>query len=107
MVVRESMWMSRLHDAIQLASGWFDYQIHRFTVNEAFYGNPVRRENQTEIEDDRDFARRSGDRAQRGVSLRVFFGDTWQVDIRVEKAEPAQTGVKYPHLTDGKVQWPA
>lgn len=107
MVVKESMWLSRLHDAIQLAFGWFDYQMHRFTVGGVFYGNPVRRENQTEIEDDRDFALTDLELAPKEVFLyEYFFGETWQVDIRVEKAEPAQPGVKYPLLTDGKHNGP-
>ena len=107
MVVKESMWLARLHDAIQLAFGWFDYQMHRFTVNEAFYGNPVRRENQTEIEDDRDFALADLELAPKEAFLyEYFFGETWQVDVRVEKIEAAQTGVKYPFLTDGKHNGP-
>lgn len=107
MVVKESMWLSRFHDAIQLAFGWFDYQMHRFTVGGVFYGNPIRRENQTEIEDDRDFALTDLELTPKETFLyEYFFGETWQVDVRVEKAEPAQPGVKYPFLTEGKHNGP-
>jgi hypothetical protein len=30
LLVRESMWLSRLHDSIQVAFDWFDYQTHVF-----------------------------------------------------------------------------
>lgn len=107
MVVKESMCLSRLHDAIQLAFGWFDYQIHRFTVNEACYGNPVRRENETVIEDDRDFSLADLEIGVKDSFLyEYFFGDAWAVDLRVEKIEPAQAGVKYPVLLDGRHNGP-
>lgn len=107
MVVRESMWLSRLHDAIQVAFGWFDYQLHRFTVNDIGYGNPVRRENETLVEDDRDFSLADLEIAPKESFLYEYqFGDGWQVEIRVERAEPAQTGTKYPTLTDGRHNGP-
>lgn len=107
LVVRESMWLSRLHDAIQVAFGWFDYQIHRFAVGETFYGNPVRRENRTEIEDDRDFTLADLQIGPKDTFVyEYFFGDGWQIDIRVEKVEPAQPGTKYPKLVEGRHNGP-
>lgn len=107
MVVRESMWLSRLHDSIQVAFGWFDYQIHRFVVNEVLYGNPVRRDNETLVEDDRDFSLAElGVGPKDALLYEYCFGDGWTVDIRVEKAEPAKTGVKYPLLVEGRLNGP-
>jgi hypothetical protein len=107
MVVRESMWLSRLHDAIQVAFGWFDYQIHRFVINEVIYGNPVRRENETMVEDDRDFSLVDLEIAPKDTFLYEYcFGEGWRVDVVVEKAESAKTGVKYPHLVDGRLNGP-
>ncbi len=107
MVVRESMWLSRLHDAIQVAFGWFDYQVHRFTIHDLVYGNPVRRENETVVEDDRDFALADLELGPKDTFLYEYcFGDGWQVDVRVEKAETALKSVKYPLLTDGKHNGP-
>lgn len=106
-VVRESMWLSRLHDAIQVAFGWFDYQVHRFTVNDIPYGNPVRRANETLVEDDRDFSLGDLQVAPKETFLYEYcFGDGWQIDVRVEKTELAQTGVKYPMIADGKQNSP-
>src|SRR5271167_562251 len=53
LIVRESMWLSRLHDSIQVAFDWFDYQTHVFTLDDLRFGNPLRRDDLT-IEDDRD-----------------------------------------------------
>ncbi|HLP08039.1 MAG TPA: plasmid pRiA4b ORF-3 family protein [Opitutaceae bacterium] len=107
MQVRESMWLSRLHDAIQIAFGWFDYQVHRFAVGSTLYGNPVRRENETLVEDDRDFSIADLDLGVKDTFIYEYcFGDFWRVDISVEKLEPAKKGVRYPHLTGGHLNGP-
>ena len=41
LLVRETMWLSRLHEAIQVLFGWYDYQSHVFFVGEKRYGNPM------------------------------------------------------------------
>src|SRR5471030_1209899 len=53
LLVRESMWLSRLHDTIQVAFDWFDYQTHAFNLDDLRFGNPLKRDELT-IEDDRD-----------------------------------------------------
>lgn len=106
-VVRESMWLTRLHDAVQILFGWFDYQLHRFIVNDVQYGNPVRKDNETLVEDDRDFSLADLEIAPKETfTYEYVFGEGWVVDIKVEKAESAQTGVKYPLLLDGKQNGP-
>ena len=32
--VRETMWLSHLHDTIQVAFDWFDYQTHAFALDD-------------------------------------------------------------------------
>lgn len=85
LLVCETMWLSGLHDAIQAAFGWFDYQNHVFSVGEKRYGNPVRREGAM-VEDDRDVslseARFSG---HEHLAYDYLFAEGWHVGIRVEK----------------------
>ena len=107
MVVRESMSLARLHDAIQIAFGWFDYQVHRFVVNDLFYGNPVRRENVTTIEDDRDFTLADLELSPKETMLYEYnFGDGWRIGMLVERIDTAKTGVKYPLLSAGSLNGP-
>src|ERR1700712_817802 len=53
LLVRESMWLSRLHDSIQVLFDWFDYQTHAFILDELRFGNPQKRDD-ISVEDDRD-----------------------------------------------------
>ena len=51
LLVRESLWLSRLHDGIQIAFDWFDYQTHVFSIGDRRLGNPVTGPNP--VDDDR------------------------------------------------------
>ena len=85
LLVRESMWLSRLHDSIQVAFDWFDYQTHAFTLDDLRYGNPVKRED-LNVEDDRDVALADLDLEHRGRFLYDYhFGEGWQVEVRVAR----------------------
>src|SRR3569833_781624 len=53
LLVRETMWVTRLHDCIQIAFDWFDYQTHVFVLDNLRFGNPQQREDAS-VEDDRD-----------------------------------------------------
>src|SRR3954470_6668379 len=53
LLVRESMWLSRLHDSIQVLFDWFDYQTHAFVFDDLRFGNPQKSE-EVSVEDDRD-----------------------------------------------------
>ena len=95
-IVREDMWLQQLHDTIQIAFDWFDYQTHEFVVGEARYGNPIQREEFT-IDDDRDVTLEDIDLALREAILyHYYFGEGWTVEVRVEKVVPAKKGVAYP-----------
>jgi hypothetical protein len=102
LVVRESMWLSRLHDSIQLVFDWFDYQTHAFNLDELRFGNPLKRE-ELVIEDDRDVTLADLDlEHHERFTYGYHFGEGWQVEVRVEKNEAAQKGAHYPLCVAGE-----
>jgi hypothetical protein len=102
LVVRESMWLSRLHDAIQVAFDWFDYQTHAFNLDDLRFGNPLKRDTLS-IEDDRDVTLADLDLERRDrFTYGYHFGEGWQVEIKVEKVGAVEKGVPYPSCTAGE-----
>jgi hypothetical protein len=102
LLVRESMWLSRLHDTIQVAFDWFDYQTHVFALDDLRFGNPMKRE-ELLVEDDRDVALADLDLEHRErFSYAYHFGEGWQVDIKVEKSGPLEKGLHYPMCIAGE-----
>jgi hypothetical protein len=102
LVVRESMWLSRLHDSIQVALDWFDYQTHAFNFDDLRFGNPVKRDDTT-VEDDRDVTLADVDLEHRErFTYSYHFGEGWQVDLKVEKSGPVEKGAYYPLCTGGE-----
>jgi len=102
MVVRESMWLSRLHDSIQVLFDWFDYQTHAFNLDDLRFGNPLKRE-ELSIEDDRDVTLADLDlEHHERFTYGYHFGEGWQVEIRVEGHEVAKKGAQYPLCTAGE-----
>ena len=102
LLVRESMWLSRLHDAVQVAFDWYDYQTHVFGLGELRFGNPVKREDLV-IEDDRDARLVDlGFEPQTHFTYRYDFDEGWQVDIVVEQIGVLKKGVRYPRCIGGE-----
>jgi len=102
MLVLETMWLSRLHDAIQIAFDWFDYQTHVFALDDLRFGNPVKRDDYL-VEDDRDVTLGDLNLAHRDrMTYDYEFGEGWRVDIRVEKTAAAGKGVRYPACVAGE-----
>jgi hypothetical protein len=102
LAVRESMWLSRLHDSIQILFDWFDYQTHAFNLDDLRFGNPLKRDELT-IEDDRDVTLSDLDLEHRErFSYGYHFGEGWQVELKVEKTGPVEKGVHYPMCTGGE-----
>lgn len=102
LLVRETMWLSRLHDTIQILFDWFDYQTHAFAFDELRFGNPLRREELT-IEDDRDVTLADLDLERRErFTYGYHFAEGWQVDIKIEKIEPVTKGMAYPQCVAGE-----
>lgn len=102
LLVKESMWLARLHDSIQVAFDWFDYQTHAFVLEDLRLGNPVKRDGLT-VEDDRDLTLVDIELGKRGSMVYEYhFGEGWRVDIRVEKHVPAVKGQVYPSCIAGE-----
>src|SRR5258708_25205913 len=103
LLVRETMWLSRLHDAIQVSFDWYDYQMHVFTLDELRYGNPFRREGGEIIEDDRDIKLADLEMASRQTMIYDYaFGEGWQVELRFEKLLSLEKGTTYPRCIAGE-----
>jgi hypothetical protein len=102
LLVRESMWLNQLHDALQVSLDWYDYQTHRFTIDGMRLGNPVRTEG-SETDDDRDATLADLDIGARGPFLYEYlFGDGWRVDIAIEKTLAVEKGAAYPKCVGGE-----
>ncbi len=102
LLVRESMWLSRLHDSIQVAFDWFDYQTHAFNLDDLRFGNPLKRD-ELIIEDDRDVSLADLDLEHRArFTYGYHFSEGWQVEIKVEKPLPVEKGLRYPHCAAGE-----
>lgn len=105
--VPDTLWLSRLHDTIQILFSWYDYQLHRFNVNGVLYGNPGKAEGDAIVEDDRDFMLADLElAAKEAFEYQYFFGDGWTVDIRVERVETTADAPKHPECLDGKLNGP-
>jgi hypothetical protein len=90
LLVRESMWLSRLHDSIQVAFDWFDYQTHVFSLGDLRFGNPERRDDIL-VEDDRDVTLADVDLEHHARFAYVYeFDEGWQVEISVERSVPVK-----------------
>lgn len=101
-VVLETMWLNQLHDTIQTLFDWFDYQTHEFVVEGTRYGNPFNRD-EIVVQDDRDV--RLADLhlgTHERMLYRYHFGQTWEVEIRLEKTTPVEKGVMYPKCLAGE-----
>ena len=97
LLVRESMWLSRLHDTIQVAFDWFDYQTHAFNLDDLL------KRDEFMIEDDRDVTLADLDLEHRALfSYGYHFGEGWQIDIQIEKSGPLEKGVFCPVCIGGE-----
>jgi len=102
LLVRETMWLSRLHDSIQIAFDWFDYQTHAFALDDLKFGNPVKRD-ELIVEDDRDVTLGDLNLVSRDkMTYEYQIGEGWRVDVRVEKATTASKGAYYPLCIAGE-----
>jgi hypothetical protein len=102
LVVRETMWLSRLHDAVQVLFDWYDYQTHAFVLDDLRFGNPVKHDDLI-VEDDRDVSLADLDLAHRERLIYDYhFGEGWQVEIRIEKVGEVEKGQRYPRCIAGE-----
>lgn len=101
-LVRESMWLSRLHDAVQVLFDWFDYQTHDFAFGDLRFGNP-RKAGERLVEDDRDVTLADVDiEHHRRFVYTYDFDEGWQVEIEVEQVSPLKKGTACPACVAGE-----
>jgi hypothetical protein len=103
--VRTSMNLMGLHTVIQATTGWRDYHLWEFVVDERKYGIP---------DPDRRHVK-NGATTQLATILAsgmtefdyVYdFGDNWEHRVVVEKTDNAETGAKYPRFLGGEHRCP-
>ncbi|MFA5264968.1 MAG: plasmid pRiA4b ORF-3 family protein [Opitutaceae bacterium] len=100
--IKESMWLSRLHDSIQLLFDWYDYQTHAFTFGDLRYGNPLKRDHFI-INDDRDMKVSDLNlESQARFTYGYHFGEGWQVEVMVEMVLPVEKRQPYPFCMAGE-----
>lgn len=101
-LVPEETTLTRLHEVLQAAFGWWDYHLHEFEFHGVRYG----------IDDGEDWGEpprderkaRLGKLVEVGSSfLYVYdFGDYWRHKVVVEKVLPAQPGGTVPACIGGR-----
>jgi len=102
LAVRETMWLSRLHDSIQAAFDWYDYQTHFFAFGDLRFGNPLKRDD-LNIEDDRDVTLADlGLENHLRFTYTYNFDTAWQIEILVESISAVKRGVRYPRCVAGQ-----
>jgi len=101
LLVRETMWLSRLHDTIQVAFDWYDYQTHAFAFGDLRFGNPVKRDDEV-VEDDRDVTLADVNlESHEHFTYGYHFDESWLVEIAFERLQPLKKGLSYPHCPGG------
>jgi Plasmid pRiA4b ORF-3-like protein len=106
LLVRADTRLSRLHEILQVAMGWYDAHLHEFAVGPRCIGVP-RRDSWVEVEDERrvrlsDVA--PGERAR--FTYQYDFGDSWDHAIVVEKVLPPAEGADRPTCLAGRCAAP-
>lgn len=103
LVVPESLTLSELHDAIQVAMNWENYHLYAFSAKGETYSLP----NADWPSDDLDASsvtlrdlrlRRPGTK----FTYNYDFGDDWLHDIVVEAVAPLDLEAKYPRCLGGR-----
>ena len=99
LVVRADMKLDRLHRVVQIAMGWLDCHLHQFRLGRVYYGVPDREfegfgsqmlnEKQYTVAD-----LAPGPKAK--FIYEYDFGDSWEHEVRVEKALPPNPAFKHP-----------
>jgi len=90
----------QLHGVIQIVMGWLDYHLHEFRIGGVRYGSPDSHLDDDTVDERR---RRLADLAPTADTVFEYaydFGDSWEVEVRVEAIEAAGRG-GYPKLLDG------
>jgi hypothetical protein len=99
--------LAKLHQVIQYSMGWEDYHLHLFEIGGERFGNPVQWGEpdfwDEEVADEGKI--KLSQLLDRGVKkFRYVYdmGDDWRHPVQIEKARPAEAGVRYPRCVDGE-----
>lgn len=99
--IRSSATLADLHDAIQAAMGWGDSHLHEFFIGGRRYG-PLYEDAPEELIDETTITLQALKLAKGTRFLYSYdFGDNWEHDIRVEKAEAVSAELLHPLCLDG------
>ena len=101
LLVTSETTIAQLHHILQIAVGWEDYHLHRFTIWGKEYG--IGYEGGTGFADD-PWQVRLGDlglRVDDAFHYEYDFGDGWNHQIRVEKIQDREPKKKCPRCIDG------
>jgi hypothetical protein len=94
-----------LHQVIQAAMGWQDSHLHEFELGERRYGEPAD-DDWPGMEPTFDESKAKLDTfVEQGVKRFRYlydFGDGWEHDVVIEKAQPLDPKQQYPSLITGK-----
>ncbi len=94
--------IGELHNILQMAMGWENYHLHRFTIHRKDYG--VYYEGGMSFDDD-PWEVRLGDfrlQANDVFHYEYDFGDGWEHQVRVERLLEREPRKHYPRCIDGK-----
>jgi hypothetical protein len=98
--------LSRLHDILQAAMGWWGGHLHQFTARGVYYGDLQFVEDLgwgPKVHDEHRFTLADVARGEKAKLLYEYdFGDGWEHDIVVEKVLPVEKGVRYPICIKGR-----
>ena len=97
--------LDELHEYVQLAMGWEDQHMHRFTIEGERYGTPMPDDFEMEYIDETQFKLsdilpKSGKRFR--FRYEYDFGDGWQHEVLFEGYPPIQKGKKLPFCLEGE-----
>ncbi len=94
--------LSRLHECVQQAFGWYGCHLWVFSTPGGEFGDPDPEHRGASARSLRDVAPAAGDR----IRYTYDFGDDWEHEITVEEVKPAETGLAYPRCTAGRKACP-
>lgn len=100
--VRRDSTLGDLHAVLQAVMGWEDYHLHQFVIRDTYYGEA---DTEADLETKDEHKTKLSDvvsRARQKFTYEYDFGDGWQHELRVEKALPADPGVRYPVCLGGE-----
>lgn len=96
--------LAKLHRVIQAVMGWSNSHLHEFTIGTERYTDPrgglEGAKNETKVP----LHQVAGARGK--FTYLYDFGDNWEVEVKVEKVLPLETGREYPVSLAGEMAGP-